>query len=173
MKRRLKVDLAALEVAFESSDFESTWYLDLETGKVLLIPEETASYREELTALAEEQGIDFAQAVAQSDLPDWEKEVTLDADRIEAGFGSRFIAVEQDDSSEAFRDMEKFAQSVRNPAIGNRLLNALSGSRPFRRFKDAIGNYPEEEERWYAFRDERLRSRLLEWLAEEDIEVIE
>jgi hypothetical protein len=69
--------------------------------------------------------------------------------------------------------MRDFALTIENPAMSDSLLSALSGGRPFRRFKDAIAHYAAEEERWYVFRDEGVRQRLLDWLTAEDIEVIE
>jgi hypothetical protein len=32
---------------------------------------------------------------------------------------------------------------------------------------------PRERERWFAFKDEQLRRRVLEWLAEEEIQIDE
>jgi hypothetical protein len=83
--------------------------------------------------------------VAQSDLPDWEKKLVIDVDRIEAGLGSRFIAVEQDDSREAFLDMESFVKTVQSAGLGKQLSNALSGRPPFRHFNDFLAVHPEDK----------------------------
>jgi hypothetical protein len=48
MSRRLRVNLDDLELAFQSSDDESTWYLDLETGDVTMMPDESTHYRDEI-----------------------------------------------------------------------------------------------------------------------------
>lgn len=34
-------------------------------------------------------------------------------------------------------------------------------------------DYPKERERWFAYRDERMRERVFEWLEAEAIELIE
>jgi len=41
---------------------------------------------------------------------------------------------------------------------------AIRGKGAFRRFKDVLEGYPEEMERWFSFKDDRLRERALEWL---------
>ncbi len=38
---KLEVDLGELELAFESGSWESSYYLELETGRIILITEET------------------------------------------------------------------------------------------------------------------------------------
>lgn len=41
---------------------------------------------------------------------------------------------------------------------------AINGKGAFRRFKDVLLRYPEERERWFRFKDERMQERALEWL---------
>jgi hypothetical protein len=105
MARSLKLThalLIDLEVAFESSDAECTWYLDLERGLVPMVTDEIFSAYKRVTEQAEELGIEFADAVAQSNLPDWEKEAVLEADGVQAGLGITVIAVEQDHPHDAY-----------------------------------------------------------------------
>jgi hypothetical protein len=47
---------------------------------------------------------------------------------------------------------------------------AIQGKGAFRRFKDTLARSPSEEQRWYAFQEERLRARVREWLEEEELE---
>ena len=173
MSRRLKIDLSDLELAFENSGFELMYYLDLESGEVLLVTDEMRSAFEEISEVAETDGIEFAEALAHSDLPAWEKEAMAQVAAVKERYGTTVIDVPQDESSDAFHDMQEFAESVRDPGTQDRLLRALSGGRPFRRFKDAIAAYPQEQERWYAFRDGRVRQRVLDWLEAEEIELID
>ena len=173
MSRRLRINLTDLESAFENSVAECDWFLDLESGDVIMLTYEMATTYSTLIEEAEESGIDFAQALEQSDLADWMKEAVAQADRVEQGFGSTVIGVESDDSSAAFQDMEDFAGSVTNQRVRQQLYAALQGNRPFRRFRDAIAAYPRDEERWFAFRDEQLRKRMRDWLEQEGIELIE
>jgi hypothetical protein len=48
----------------------------------------------------------------------------------------------------------------------------IQGKGVIRRFKDTIAHYPDVEQRWYQYQDQRLRERITEWLDSEDIEAI-
>ncbi len=79
----------------------------------------------------------------------------------------RWLNVECLGSGEGYRDMELFSQSLAGGQLRGRLPAALVGRRPFRRFKDALGEWPEELERWCRFSEERRHGRARSWLAEE------
>lgn len=66
-RRKLKVDLAELEFAFESASGEVAHYLDLETGQVIAIADEI---RRELDAIYEAAWDDEAQDVSPTALAD-------------------------------------------------------------------------------------------------------
>lgn len=66
--------------------------------------------------------------------------------------------------------MEEFAGSITNPRLRDQLEVALDGRGAFRRFKNVLANHPGERQRWFAFRAERVRAALLEWLADHGIE---
>ena len=172
--RKLKLDLSELELAFDNSSWEATYYLDLETGAVAMVTDET---RQELDAIYEEiddgaggELIPFAQALRQRDLPDWMQETVEEAARIEQGFGTRYIEVPRSDSSEGYRDMEAFIDTVADRRLQYHLWNAINGRGAFRRFKDVLLEHPEERERWFAFKSERMHQRILKWLESEEIE---
>jgi len=62
--------------------------------------------------------------------------------------------------------MERFIRTVRDPGRGDRLEIAISGRGAFRRFKDVLGRWPAELDRWYAFSAERQRGLARAWLAD-------
>ncbi len=174
--RKLKVDLQELEWAIEDASPEVTHYLDTETGEVLMV---TYEMRRELERIFEEMygdgdepRIPFEDALQQRNLPEWMQEALRDADRVEEGFGTRYIEVPEADSGEGYRDMEDFIDTVQDRRLQNHLWGAIRGRGAFRRFKDVLLNHPAEQERWFAFRDARLRQRVIEWLEEEEIEPI-
>jgi Uncharacterised protein family (UPF0158) len=51
------------------------------------------------------------------------------------------------------------------PGRADRLGIAIDGRGAFRRFKDTISRWPDEQERWYRFSDERRRGRARQWLS--------
>ncbi|OIO96743.1 MAG: hypothetical protein AUK03_03435 [Anaerolineae bacterium CG2_30_64_16] len=176
--RQLNVNLDDLAFAFESSFEETHNYFDRQTGEVVVVMD---AARRELEALYEELDVEEDKAgelpalsslLEQQDLPDWQKQAVLEADEIDRGYGTRFIAVPQVDSHEAYGDMEDLITTVKNPHLRELLEVAIMGRGAFRRFKDVLLNYPHERERWFAFRDARMAEQVREWLADHDIEPI-
>lgn len=104
--KRLEIDWLELESAFETQSWEISYYLDKETGRVLMVTEE------------------------------------------------------------ANRQLERIDD------LYNLLQEATQGRGAFGRFKGILRKHPAEEQRWYAFRDNRLQQQNLDWLAEEGIEPI-
>jgi hypothetical protein len=141
--RKIPVNWDDLEVALTTNEAEWSCYLELRTGEVQMVP---------LDRLAVGG--------------DWPSEEQLDA-ALDAG---HLIPVEPLGSSVEYGWMEEFTASVQDRRLRNGLESALDGRRPFRRFKDILLEAPAERERWFAFRDERLRAAAREWLAEQGIE---
>ena len=123
-----------------------------------------ASYYDEQT-----QTMDWETAFQEEVLHDWQRDGLRDADRIEAGFGSRFITIPAEGSHEGYRDMEAFVVAVRHPRLHERLERAIRGRGAFRHFKDVLLYYPAERERWFQFKRERLRQRIIDWLETQGI----
>lgn len=176
-KRRLKIDLSELELAFQHNEGAS-YYLDLETGEVTMVTDEDRDIWEELDESCrdpESHAIDWAKAkeAVGYDIQDWQQESVEKLDQVEKGFGERYITVPQLPSSEGFNDMVDFIDTLSNPYLKTKLERALQGKGVFRRFKDVLLEYPIERQRWFDFKDERQRERILEWLDEEGIELIE
>ena len=78
----------------------------------------------------------------------------------------RWLYVGPEGSDEGYRDMEDFIGRVDNPeGPTDRLGIAIDGRGAFRRFKDTISRWPDDQERWYRFSDERRRGRARQWLS--------
>ena len=174
-KRKLKVDIGMLEDAFSYHDpwGMSRHYLDLETGQVILITEdallELERTRQEVHDPASEEPIDSEQVLEQLDLPERKREELLVADR---DYGDRYVPIPQDESRQAYRDMKAFIATIGNPQLQDRLRDAINGRGAFRAFKDVLYDYPDERERWFEFKQARLRQRILGWLESVGIEPI-
>lgn len=174
--KQLRIDWPDLEEAFEDIFPEMHYYLDLETGEVLTVLDETLR---ELEALSEEyydpdapDDFDMEAALAQSGLPEWQQQTLREADRVELGFGSRVVAIPNIESHEAYRDMERFIATIKDARLYDQLSYAIQGRGAFGRFKDVLAEYPAERERWFAFKDNRLKERIRDWLEEYGIEPI-
>ena len=155
-KRRLNVDLDELVVALETSFHEIHHYLDLETGRIIMITDETDWQLEEIYDEILDQDGNPTMPLAEhlqmrDDLQDWFKEALIEADLVAQWHGSRFIAVEPEGPHEDYRDMERFIRTVADPDLQDRLWRAIRGRGAFRRFKDLVARHPDVEEQWYAY----------------------
>jgi hypothetical protein len=174
--RQLQIDLSELASAFDSHFDGLSNYLDLETGALVVVTDETRRQLEDLYEQMDvEEGEDapaLADLLAAENWPDWEKQLVLQADEVERGYGERFVVVPELDSHEGYRDMEDFITTVRSPHLRELLEVAITGRGAFRRFKDVLLNYPAERQRWFAFRDDLMTARVREWLEAHEIEPI-
>jgi hypothetical protein len=176
VKRKLKVNLAELAIALDTNSPEVRNYLDLETGEIATITQEVGWDLEKIyDEIYDEAGnrvVTMEEYVQGRDDPDWQKEVLLEADRVEQGYGVRYILVERDDPYGDYNDMERFICRVEDPQLRERLWRAIKGRGAFRRFKDLLARHPDVRDQWFDFKDTRLERRLADWLEDNDIEPI-
>jgi hypothetical protein len=174
LKRVLPVDLDELEFAFEDQGFETSYYLDLQTGDVLAVTDEIRSILEEIYGEMPEdadlESLDWPQLTREHGWPEWMADALEDANRVEVGFGTRYVRAPRDASRDSYQDMEAFIETVTTTRLRERLDHAISGKGAFRRFKDVLAAHESERERWFTFKRDRLRARILEWLEDEGIE---
>ncbi len=173
--RKLKTDLDTLAYVLENVSWETHHYLDLETGRVITVDTDTYRQVEDIYEEAHdpesEDMFDLAEVLERRDLPEWQKQVLLEAHHIQAN-SSRYLAIPQADSYEGYNDMEAFIFTVEDRRLQDRLWQAIRGRGAFRRFKDTLARYPREIDRWYEFKDKLMQERVLDWLASEGIEPI-
>jgi hypothetical protein len=128
--RRLRVDLADVVDALENGDPETGAFLDRHSGAIALV---TGEVRCEMEALHEEVGgaVDpdsaFAAALAAREPPDWMHEAIAEANRVEAGLGSRYVRLEPAGSRDAYQDMGVFVESAADQRLRELLGRAFAG----------------------------------------------
>ena len=171
--RELHVDLDAILAAFEFSDIPIDHYLDLETGRVVMVSE---NMRIELEAIYEEHwdldsddDFDLKAVLNQHNLPKWHRDALLDADAVEEYYLRRYIKIPSATSGDGYRDMQNYIQTVSNQDLKNQLWQAINGRGAFRNFKTILYNHKLARAEWYAFEENRLRQRVLDWLESENI----
>ena len=170
----LAINWTELEEGFDNSSYEFDYYLDTETGQVLMVTEEA---RMQLETVYQQYGnvdegevFDLAAVLSQTDLQEWQQQDVIDADKIEADLGSRYLAVPRRGSREAYQIMRDFIVTVEDDPLKERLWQAISGRGAFRYFKDVLYQHPDEQKRWFAYQDARLKKEMREWLEMEGIE---
>ena len=139
----ITVDAEELIMALEYHGYDAKYVFDRETGEVIYVPDE-----------------DIVGDVIDKEL----------SEAIEAGWGTRYIAIEPVSSLEGWDVMRDFIETIRDERIANRLYRAIESKSPFRRFKDELLNYPELREAWFRFHDEAFIELAKGWLAENEIE---
>ena len=174
-KRSIKVSVAEIAEAIDNSSMEARHYLDLETGKIILITEDDTFLLNEVTR---EHGdpttgkVDWASVLPKLDLDDYEKENLLIVNAIDVEESQRYLAIPGQSSREGHKDMAEFIATLSSARLQVRLENAIKGRGAFRAFKDALSAYPTERAAWFRFRDQRSRQRALDWMESEGIEAV-
>ncbi len=159
--KKLKIDIDEIAFIMESNDeFGGVTLFDTETGKIVSIPNEL------MTAVESDD------KETLKDLPDWERDLIGTAESIVNDESGRYVDIPRKPSYEAYDLMVEFASSVTNKHLREKLEIALDGKGAFRRFKNVISDYPDEEKRWFAFKDKRMREEVIEWLNDLGIETI-
>lgn len=133
-KKALNIDPDELCSAMEDSSYEHEYYLDLEAGEIRFL----------------------------SDYTDDEEAEKL-KDKIDEEF-DRYERIPKVESYQSYADMQDFIATVKDEHLAELLEVAINGKGAFRRFKDVLLRYPEERERWFQFKDDRMWERAREWL---------
>ena len=168
--RKLKVDLQEVAIAFEDHGSELSNYLDMQTGRVVSVSDDDFSEIEEDDDELREDDDEGPELPSE---PDWIRaERALHAE-VCNGLGTRYIEIPADDRHEAYRDMEEFIDTVQDSRLQAWLARAIVGPGAFRRFQDALSGNFHERRHWFEFKNARLEARVRDWLASEEIELIE
>jgi hypothetical protein len=142
-KKMLKIDFNDLCDSMENSSYENKYYLDLDSGEILFV----------LDYSDDEDNIKVKRQIKKNP--------------------RRYEPIPQVESYEGYEDMEDFIITVEDEHLAELLEVAVNGKGAFRRFKDVLLNYPEERERWFKFKDEKMERRAREWLEDIGVTLIE
>jgi len=74
------------------------------------------------------------------------------------------------DSQESFRIMDDFVAELPIGSMRSKLREALSGPKPFRRFKDALYQFPQLKDPWHHFEEMRQREYLTDLLSAHELD---
>jgi hypothetical protein len=139
---RIRVKADDLVMALQTHDPETIWFLDVESGDV-------GNYFDGMLN-GEDVDEDF-------DFDEW-----FDPDR--------YRVIDAIDSSESYGLMEAFIEALPEGRAKERLNYSINGRKPFRRFKDALMDFAELEQKWFAFEESAYHRLAQAWLDEEGID---
>lgn len=156
----LPINLDDLVQAMERMDIdENHYFLDTQTGKILVIMDEF--YDEE----ADPEDVDEE----EDDLPEWQRQERADAMMVMNDTEDRFVDIPESDRHESYRMMEEFIHSVHDERAQDLLSRAIDGKGAFRRFKDTLSEFPVLRQQWFEFESQRKREWAQEWLESIDL----
>lgn len=176
--KRLSIDWHALETAFTDSPgefgLERTDYLDLESGKVVVVDEQIRSavdcVMDELDEDANGSDEEIRRTETFQQLSEFEQSCVLAAITVEYGGANRFEEVPHIDSHEAYELMRSFLETVVDERVRDRLCEAITQRKPFRRFRDVLATDRRLERQWQQCEASGQRQMIIEWLHSIDIE---
>lgn len=150
MMKKLKVDVEEIAMIMDNQDrFGNQYYLDIETGETIIIPDEL------INALEEGESCEG--------LPAWELELLPQTKEIFAG-SKRYEEIPIRFGGEAYNQMVKFAGGVSDQRVQGELYLALDGRGVFQRFKNTLRDYPNVEKQWFKFKADRDKEEVKDWL---------
>jgi hypothetical protein len=85
------------------------------------------------------------------------------------GAREEFVAIETVPSRIQYQWVDEFTKTIEDEALRVRMEAAINGKGAFRRFKDILLTIPDERRRWFEFRDQKMRTRIVEWIQEKGI----
>ena len=135
---------------------------DLDCGLVCYVHKETGEFK---------SVVDVDNPYAD-DIEPWKE----DLDEIEAN-RDQYLLIEKMSSGDAFRVMVRFADSLQDEVMRNRLHDALSKRKPFSHFRYVVDNHEDIRQAWFKFKNARyedwVRSHLeLLWGDSLDSEIL-
>jgi hypothetical protein len=174
--RTLKINFDEVQKAMEDVVRDTfDYYLDLETGEVATFSEEILGEARSRLCDNDFEDMDddteYVEFDEEPELPEWMLdeielaiEILLDEER--------FIRIPERSSAMAFESMAEFADSVEDPVLKEKLGFALDGKGTFRKFKDALIDYPKERKRWHGYNAKAMKNEITEWMASMEIEPV-
>jgi hypothetical protein len=135
----ISISLDELEHALEDHCFFTHYYLDRETGEIIIQSENDPTERDEIVG-----GIESPFPLCDD--------------------GERFIPIEPMEAGRGLEVMESFAKRLPDDEARRRILGALSTRKPFRNFKDVLYDYPDLGEQWWACHNSIMKTIAEEWL---------
>lgn len=162
------IDYPELIAAYQDTrTCEHIYWLDLETGRVLLVGDWVEDQARKLAGPdeTEERAFQLAWCLL------WKggkvgsvEQETEEQQQVETLLET-FAEVPQCVTYEAYELMADFTATVQDSSLRDLLEVALHGRGAFRRFKDVLLRAPEERERWFTFQDQEAARQLHPWLA--------
>ncbi len=150
----MKVQLSSIVKGIEFQGLESSSYLNIRTGEVILIADE------EVRAAEIDDDI--------SDQAEWYKEAIAIAKEF-LGNQDQYLELPTKYDLDEYRIMENFVYSIPIQEQKDEMLNLIQGKGAFSRFRQGIERFLLKD-KWYKFRDMEITKFVKEWCQDNDIQ---
>lgn len=88
----------------------------------------------------------------------------VSSDDLDGDTDERYYSLPEWTSGDGFELLRDFTNNLHSPLAREDLRRAIQGGRGvFRRFKDIIRSYPEVERKFFVFKENRMKARVVEW----------
>jgi hypothetical protein len=94
-------------------------------------------------------------------------------EKINRDLGTRYLEIPHIESWESYHFMKSFIEKIEDDHLHEVLSAAIQGKGAFRRFKNALLDYPEWRKKWFEFRDTMEKRFVKRWLEENGFMVVE
>jgi hypothetical protein len=85
------------------------------------------------------------------------------------GDPQRYMAIDAIPSRIQYQWLDEFIKAIEDEPVRERMEAAINGKGAFRRFKDILLTLPDERRRWFEYRDQMMRQRIVDWVREQGI----
>lgn len=144
-KKKIEISFQKLKEAFNFSSDDVTHYLNIEKGRIAMHSNFSGAFDEDGNEICESNPF----------------------------YKNIYIEIPGILYYEAYRDMERYAEQVKDEDIRKKLRKAINSKGAFRLFTYVLMDYPEERENWFKFQEECVRNRIFDWLEENNLELEE
>ncbi len=144
-KKKIRISFQKLKEAFNFSSDDVTHYLNIKKGSIAMHSNFSGAFDEDGNEICEPNPF----------------------------YKNIYVEIPGILYYEAYRDMERFAEQVKDENIQKKLKKAINNKGAFRLFTYVLMDYPEERENWFKFQEECVRNRIFDWLEENNLELEE
>jgi hypothetical protein len=144
----VRVKLSQIIEGMEFRSDEKEFYLDTNTGKVILLTPD------EMSAGDEDDPVE--------DYPDWQQESVEAARSLARGKDDHLVELPTKWDVNDYQMMEDFCLALPEEQTRSTLYGAIQGKGAFRRFKDTLQRL-DLADKWYSYRTKRFKTVAIEW----------
>ncbi len=167
-KKRLDINFDDIQKAMEDVSRDAfEYFLDIETGDVIILSVDILNRAQEILEDIYDEDMaeyDEVELYEEKTIPEWiEDEIELSLN-ILLYESERFVKIPERSPKHGYTAMKEFIETLTDPQLKVKLSRILDGKGAFRRFKDALEQYPKERKLWYGFNAKANRQVIEKWL---------